>query len=178
MLQWQWQCTHTRNNLPEITYAASLAHHGLLGPMEKMALWNVDLTSVPADHLASLASGVTEVINIRNVCGCGLVTILDSVKSKELWIRKSFGREESWALVQAMESRVERIVLHSESTLDLRFLHEYNGQGKCREVRCSSYRIDRYREQLKTWAMSRNWAVTRDNRPHIYLQMKDLFTDE
>ena len=178
MLQWQWQCTHTRNNLPEITYAASLAFHRLLSPMERMNLWDVDLTSVPAEHLASLASSVTEVIDIRNVCGCGLVTILDSVKSKELWIRRSFSSEETRALVQAMESRVERIVLHSESTLDLRFLHEYNGQGKCREVRCRSYRIDRYREQLRTWAMSRNWAVTRDNRLHIYLQLKDLNTDE
>ena len=39
--------------LPGITCAASLDHHGLLGSVRNLELWNVDLTSVPAEHLAS-----------------------------------------------------------------------------------------------------------------------------
>ena len=152
-----------------IPCAASLAHHGLLGSVEEMRLPNVDLTSVPAEHLASLASSLTWRVFIRNVSGCDLVTILDSVKSEVLDIRyQSLGREETQALVQAMESRVERLVLNSESTLDLRFLSEYNGQGKCKEVRCFSYTMGRYREQLRAWAMSRNWAVTRDKPSYLF----------
>ena len=42
-----------------IPCAASLANHGLLGSVEWMRLDDVDLTSVPAEHLASLASSVT-----------------------------------------------------------------------------------------------------------------------
>ena len=46
--------------IPEIRAAASLAHHGLLGSVFEMWLRDVDLTSVPAEHLASLASCVTQ----------------------------------------------------------------------------------------------------------------------
>ena len=38
---------------------ASLAHHGLLSSVRKMKLRHVDLSSVPAQHLASLVSCVT-----------------------------------------------------------------------------------------------------------------------
>ena len=44
--------------------------------------------------------------------------------------------------------------------LDIRNLMEYSGQGKCREGRCYCYC---YREQLRTWDMSKNWAVTCDD---------------
>ena len=73
-------------SLPVITCAASLAHHGLLGSVRMRNIWlhDVDLTSVPAEHLASLFSSVTRCVSIKNVSGCDLVSILDSVKSK--WI--------------------------------------------------------------------------------------------
>ena len=38
--------------LPAINCAASLAHHGLLGSMSDMELRDVDLSSVPAQHLS------------------------------------------------------------------------------------------------------------------------------
>ena len=47
------------SDLPVITCAASLAHHGFLGSVDEMRLWDVDLTTVPAEHLASLVSSVT-----------------------------------------------------------------------------------------------------------------------
>ena len=148
--------------LPEIIYAASLAHHGLLGSVLMMELRDVDLSSVPAEHLASLASIVTSWVNIREVSGCGLVTILESVK--RIWLNiysQSLGSEETQALVQAMESRVEEVRLHREVTLDIRDLMEYSGQGKCRKVGC--YSAQRYREHLRTWAACRNWEVTYDS---------------
>ena len=45
-------------SLPVITRAASLAHHGLLGSVRRLGLHDVDCTSVPAEHLASLVSSV------------------------------------------------------------------------------------------------------------------------
>ena len=56
------------DTLPEIANAASLAHHGILGSVKSMDLENVDLASIPAEHLASLASCVTEDVNIDNIC--------------------------------------------------------------------------------------------------------------
>ena len=149
--------------LPGITCAASLAHHGLLGSVRNLELWNVDLTSVPAEHLASLVSSVTYWVHIWNVSGCDLVTILDSVKSQCLGIKyHSLGSEKTQALVQAMESRVEEVWLHNRVTLDIRDLIEYDGQGKCRQVWTDRDTADRYREQLWTWARSKNWQVTLD----------------
>ena len=81
--------------------------------MWNMDLWNVDLTSVPAEHLASLASSVTRMVTIENISGCNLVTILDNVKSRVLNIpNQSLGSEETQALVQAMESGVEEVGLN------------------------------------------------------------------
>ena len=98
--------------LPVITCAASLAHHRLLGCVKDLWLFNIDLTSVSAEHLASLVSRVTGYVTILNVSGCDLVTILDNVKSEELDISsQSLGSEETQALVRAMESCLEQVWL-------------------------------------------------------------------
>ena len=126
--------------------------------MREMRLDDIDLTSVPAEHLASLASCVINKTDIRNVSGCDLVTILDNVKSEQLYIwRQSLGSEETQAMVRAMESGVECLELYKGVTLDIRVLRKYNGQGKCRRVDCYFDTANRYMEQLSTWAKSKNW---------------------
>ena len=155
------------SSLPVVICAASLAHHGYLGSVEEMRLSDVDLTSVPAEHLASLVSSVIGYVAIYNVSSCGLVTILDSVKSERLRIfKQSLDSEETRALVRAMESRVEDVRLGDKVTLDIGALLEYSGQGKCGEVECysASDTAARYRDQLRAWAQatSRNWEVICD----------------
>ena len=126
---------------------------------------NLDLTSVPADHLASLISSVTWRVDIENVSGCSLVNILESVKCQQLGIySQSLDSEETQALVWAMESGVEIVRLYGEVTLEIRDLVEYSGQGKCRRVWFYSDAVDRYREQLRIWAMNRNWRVIHDGK--------------
>ena len=140
------------SNLPEITCASSLAHHGLLDSVLSMWLRDFDLTSVPDEHLASLVSRVSGQVVIKNVSGCDLITILGSVKSKVLSIyQNSLGSEETRALLRAMESGVEQLVLYEQVTLDLSVLMEYSGRGKCREVQCVFDTALRYKEQLGTW---------------------------
>ena len=138
--------------VPEIICAASLAHHGLLGSVKRMYLPNVDLTSVPAEHLASLVSCVEWTVKIsNNTC---VVTILDNVNCTNLVIEfQSLSREETAALVRAMESRVRDVSLNNEVTLDIGGLMDYSGQGKCIVLKCWA---DRYREQLMTWVKSRS----------------------
>ena len=125
-----------------------------------MRLEDDDLTSVPAEHLASLVSSVTVCVGIVNVSGCGLVTFLDSVKSKWLDISiQNLDSEGTRALVRAMESEVEMVELNFKLTLDIKALMEYSGQGNCGGVWCYSDTAARYREQLRTWATGRNWEV-------------------
>ena len=72
--------------LPEITTAASLAHYGFLRSVEEMWLEDVDLASVPAEHLASLAACVTERVIIENVSNADLTNILDRSEIEVLLI--------------------------------------------------------------------------------------------
>ena len=71
----------------------------------------------------------------------------------------SLGREETRALVQAMESRVEEIWLaDGDPSLDIKALTEYRGLGKCWKVKlCTHDTKKRYSEDLSKWARSRNW---------------------
>ena len=148
--------------------AASLAYHGLLCSVEELILQDaadddVDLTSVPAEHLASLVSCVMRKVVISSVIGCDLINILDNVKCEILTISsQNLGIEETQALVRAMESGVGSVGLSGEVDLDIRSLMDYSGQGKCMGVWCYRDSVDRYREQLRTWASSKNWEVGSD----------------
>ena len=115
-----------------------------------------DLSLVPAHHLASLVSRVTEGVTIENVRGCDLVSIFTSLKCDRLVINnQSLGREETGALVQAMESGVRIVILGAmgdrerggEVTLDIGVLTEYNGQGRCSQVIRTDATAARYRIQ-------------------------------
>ena len=63
-----------------------------------------------------------------------------------------------------MESGVGRVELHGEVTLDIEALAEYSGQGVCRTVMLQwPDTMARYRQELVTWARSRNWRVYPDD---------------
>ena len=147
-------------SLPEITCAASLAHHRLLGPVRGMRLKNVDLSTIPSQHMASLSSCVVRGVIICNVTGCDLVTILDSLKCGVLSISfQRLGREETQALVEAMESHLVSVTLSDEVTLDIRVLARYSGQGVCKKLTLYNTAADKYREDIRTLARSKNLKV-------------------
>ena len=122
-----------------------------------MVLDYVDLASVPAEHLTSLATCVTKVVIIRDVSNCDLVSILDNLKCKELKIRNQvLGTEETWAVVRAMETRVETVGL---GCMDISALTQYSGQGKCRQVTFYDDAAHKYGEEVRSWAQRINWRV-------------------
>ena len=146
----------------EIVTAASLAHHGMLGFVEDMWLGqgDVDLASIPAEHMASLASCVTRYLDIYNI-SCDLTPILDNIKCEDLRIDgHSLGTEETWALVRAMEASVSVLRLGinwfgTTVSLDIRALTLYSGHGKCWKVivdhTCTCM------TEMKNWAQGINW---------------------
>ena len=154
--------------LPSFTCAASLAYHGLLGSVNKISLHNVNLTSIPEEHLTSIISSVKAEVDICKVRDCNLVNLLDSIKSRVMRIRsQSLGSEETRALVRAMESRVEFVELDKGVTIDIRILREYSGTGKCDAVCCYDNTARRYRKKLATWATSKNWEARIATRKHF-----------
>ena len=42
--------------------------------------------------------------------------------------------------------------------LDIEALVEYSGKGACEEIILNNKTLARYSEELRTWAMSRNWG--------------------
>ena len=166
----------------ELVCGGSLAHHGLLGSVKDMSLVDVNLSPVPSQHLTSLLTCVTRNLTIDNVSGCDLVSLLTSLKCQELFItRQSLGREETQALVQAMESGVEKVKLGDEEgqvKLDIEALTEYSGQGRCRTVELMNYTAARYRKELRTWARSRYWRVETSEAVHYIYDTFDINTDK
>ena len=148
--------------------AAALAHR-LIGSIitSFITLAHVDLSTIPTHHLVSLVSSVTRQLLIEDVSSCDLVTLLDSVNCERLHIkRQRLGREETQALVRAMESRVEKVRLF-DVELDMETLTEYSGQGRCKVLDYETYEmatdiIDV--QKLKTWSKEKPWI----NESHYY----------
>ena len=113
-------------------------HHWLIDSVSCMRLEDVDLFSVPAQHLASLASCVTVPVYIANVCG-DLVPILSSIKCRHLFIggQTSLLSEGTLALVEAMKTSVTTVSFTGNVSLglDIETLTQYNGNGECDLVR-------------------------------------------
>ena len=143
-----------------ITCVAALAHH-IQFKMGSIALVDVDLSKVPAQHLVSLVSILTSGLLIANVTGCDLVSILDSANCEMLIINsQSLGREETQALVRAMESRMEQVKLY-DVELDMEALSKYSGHGRCRVLEHETDKIAtgvESAEKLKTWAKEKTWS--------------------
>ena len=161
-------------DLRDIISAASFAYHGMLGSSLYFRLMDVDLTSVPAEHLASLIACVTDHFDIENVIG--LMNILNNIKSNVRAIsisNQSLSSEETRALVRAMESNVEIVILGDEEvTLDIGILTQYSGQGRCGVVECFDDTADRYREDVRSWAQRINWSVTRNQKDGLWSELQ------
>ena len=157
-------------SLAEVKCGASLAHQGLLGSVEILWLDKVNLASVPDQHLDSLISCVTGTLVIQNITGCDLVTALNSGKSRALDIKyQRLGRDETQALVRALETRVKD--LHLEGvTLNITALTKYSGQGRCRLVSCVNSDIVKHRKKLKTWAERKHWEFCEASGPIFYMK--------
>ena len=56
---------------------------------------------------------------------------------------------------------MESVAICRGVTVDIGELIEYNGLGKCKYVE-DSYRDSAQREQLRTWATSKNWEFNDD----------------
>ena len=171
----KWEYWYNNPSLPEITTAASLAHHGFLGSVKVMVLEDVDLASVPAEHLASLAACATERVVIQNVSNTDLTSILDSSNSDELYIDKqSLSTRETRAMVRAM-ANVEEVMLGfmGEVTLDISTLVTYDGRGKCERVLFTNNTAVKYREEVQRWAKRISWTVTRDDGDTIIIKREE-----
>ena len=173
----------------EVAYAADLAHHGLLGCLRELTLVRLDLSSIPTEHLASLASCVRGTFLIVDSKVCDLASILTSVTCDKLIIdNQEVGTEASQALVQAMESGVAEVTLKKDNysgeqmNVGIAALTNYSGQGKCEKVtvmRPDSYHLRDEFESLKTWVRNNDlWKELLGNEDCIKMSKKFILCKE
>ena len=174
-------------SLEFITCSAALAHHGLLGAVNYVTFGDVDrnklvdLSTIPAHHLVSLISSATRGVRIDHVTGCDLVSLIDSLKCKELTIilLRTLGMEETQALLQAMESRVEVVEL-SLVEISIEALTKYSGRGVCyfSQFLSNTEEVKGIRELVR-WASKNEWHFSTMKYPWSSLlnirRVKPLF---
>ena len=157
--------------LPDIIEAASLAHNGRLKSVEHLQLEDVDLSNVL--HLASLTSSSSSYLVIKNVGNCDLTEVLESIKCNKLEITSQrLGREETQALVRAMESRLDEVeigfsVARKHGPEDITALLTYSGQGKCGRlvINCDEDTAIKYLGAMEAWVKgNKEWRLMRQRR--------------
>ena len=119
----------------ELKTAAQLAQEGYLSSVKHMYIMDMNISEIPSDKIAKLASIVTDSVIIANITNpTQLGPILSSVQSKELFlVDMSLSEKNTRALVTAM-TRVQEVTLLSDVTLDPELLSAYDGQGDCTKV--------------------------------------------
>ena len=115
-------------SVSEVRSAALLAWEGYLTSVKYMNIRNMDISDIPCDQMAKLASIVTDRVVIWNIThNLDLSSILVSVQCTRLQLDDMELREtETRALVTAMRDRLERVWLYEDVTLDIEELCYYN----------------------------------------------------
>ena len=133
---------------------------------------NKSITDIPRDQMEKLASIVTERVWIHNMTHADqLGGILASVKLPVLGLYyMRLNQAETQALVTAMRDRVERVRLEYAVTLDIEELTQYDGQGRCWELRVWRDTRERYWDRLRRWAADKGWRVRRDDEWELAME--------
>ena len=143
--------------LAEVALAAALASRGQLGTVRRLRLANLPLSSIPALELASLARcvrGVDYHLDMDGVTGD-----LANINCTSLSVRNmGLSTADTRALVAAMTSRVQEVVLGDDVTLDMEALARYDGRGVCSRLQLGGATRERYGHQVEEWAASRGWT--------------------
>ena len=127
-----------------------------------MVLWNIYISRIPPDSLASLATRVNWRVYINDVIG-DLTPIVGNIKCEVLSISNVYlSSEVIQCLVTAMRNKVVGVVLGDwgDVLMNIELLTQgYNGRGRCRYVMCHGETGRRYGPHLETWAARTGWKV-------------------
>ena len=67
------------------------------------------------------------------------------------------------SLVWGLQHGVETLGLHRGVRLHIQTLLQYEGRGECGKMRCFHDTRDTYQQNMKTWAESVNWDISKGN---------------
>ena len=156
-------------SLSKLQSAAALATLGHIKQVERLDLYNLDTSSVPAEELSSLVK-CSDVVGIARVNG-GLAPVLSSVQCGRLHIHStSLSTADTQQLVAAMVTRVKEVWLDEGLSLDMAALAQYDGKGRCGIVRLAAAVSAEYGDQVKTWAEHLGWQIGVESSGYIIVR--------
>ena len=159
-------------SLSVVQCGAALASQGYIPLLERLWLYNLDTSLVPASDLSSLVKCVTNLFGINNVTG-DLAPVLSNLQCRMLYIfNTSLTTADTQQLVAAMDTRVKEVTLESGITLDIETLAQYNGMGECEKVIFRGESSMRYKNQAKVWAGNMGWRIEEANTGDIFIKRK------
>lgn len=159
----------------ELALTASLNHHGMLGEVscKRLLLGNVNLSSIPIQHLGSLSACVKNIVFFGEKVIPNISVLLNEVKCDMLtFLDQTLEADETLALVRAMKTRVRIVTLvNHKGTVDVSALKTFDGKGTCEQVWLVKFdgipieNTSRLTEDdMKKLAKTINWGVTYENR--------------
>ena len=157
-IQSSWSGYHAPS-VAEVRCAAALAATGHLTSVENMRLRNLKLPKCEdMPILTSRVSSSGKVV-LSNVTG-DIGPLLSSITCTDLWIyNMKLDQAATSSLVLALQHGVKRLVLWGGVRLHIQTLVEYDGRGRCDEVKCWGNTAAPYREEITTLAKRINWRV-------------------
>ena len=153
-----------------VSSAASFCFHGYITEVRYLILKEVDVSSIPADHLSALSSSITHLLYIDNVEG-DIAPLLDvkignlSISNMELSVGDTL------SMVSAMKN-IKTLWLGycGLVTLDMETLSTYTGQRRCDEIWCCHDTKKKYRRELISWTRGIDWKIGMENDSLIFLK--------
>ena len=173
-IQSAWSQGSHEPSVEEVRSAALLAWEGYLTSVKYMDIRNIDISDINSDHLAKLASIVTDSVYIRNIRHNNqLSSIMASVQCRELVLwDMSLSLTETRALVTAMRDGVKEVELWNGVNLSVEELCQYDGAGGCVWLDVWYDAGRRYRDRLLSWSARVGWTVTWDSSVHLEIERK------
>ena len=159
-------------SLDVVKSGAALAQHGFITQVPELNLYNLDISAVPAEDMASLVKCVQVWVIIDNVTG-PLGPILGNVKCDRLYIDNTMlGAGQTESLVAAMVTGLKGVGLWGGATLDMETLGQYDGTGECGRVELhGTDNVEKYGEEVKEWAQRIGWE-TEEYHLEYHLEIK------
>ena len=146
--------------------ASSLAASGHLTSVGWMWLRDLEL---PNDHLPALASVVWGSVWLHNVTG-DLANLLANLSCLRVCLyNMQLDEAATRGLVLGLQQGVTRLVLRAGARVHLETLLDYDGNGRCGEVRCSGDTKDIYLEEVRGWATRVDWEFVEDGNGGIQM---------
>lgn len=161
-IQSAWSQRSHAPSVEEVRSAALLAWEGYLTSVKNMNITHIDISDINSDHLAKLASIVTDRVWINNIRHNNqLSSIMASVQCRWLvLVNMSLSLTETRALATAMRDRVKRVELWRDVNLSVEELCQYDGAGSCGGLCVQGDARSRYRDRLRRWSARVGWTVT------------------